>query len=242
MMKRIKEFKNHSQWIGRLLLANIVVVSLMFISSKRVENNHRSIIHYRQDQRSLENALTLNEAIASFNHYMHNLVKQYHLPHTTAQQEHDLINTELTFIDVATGPQANDVVPLPDVIELKATYKDYLQSLYPKHFATTSAEKTVPRKLAKKRIQAAVIATLVTKNKDNARLLWKQIKHSFVSHQLDGVTFLDDAGMPVVTEQDFNRVLHDTDAYVNKHFKTKKNSKPHGLVATLKNILIKKQS
>lgn len=180
--------------------------------------------------------MTLNEAVASFNHYMRALVKRRHLPHTKAQQNHDLINTELELIDYTKGPKDTDRVPLSYVIDLKAAYKDYLESLYPKQFAATAtAAKTITHQLAKKRIKAAAQAH----NQEHARSLWKQLKHDFVSHHLDAVTFLDDNGDPVITEQDFNQVLHDTEAYIHQHFKTKKNSKPHGIFAKIKSLFVK---
>lgn len=236
-MKRIRGLKNRSLLIRRLLLANIVVVSLLCISAKRapLDTNQHTLAHAH------DNLLTLDEATRSFRHYMRSLIKQTGLPHTTAQQNHDLINTELQLIDAATGPTPNDFIPLADLIELKQAYIWYLKALYPKQFAATRlAEYTIIRQLAKRRIQAEVLEILDTTDAKQAQSLWKQIKHSFVSHQLDLVTFLDDNNNPVITIQDFNRIQHNTILYVYKKFKTKTKSTTHGFIAKVKGFFSKK--
>lgn len=239
-MKRIWKLKNRSLLIRRLLVANIVIVSLLCISAKRAPKQKTRQQTLAQAHDTLS---TLSEATTSFDHYMRSLIKQRGLPHTTEEQVHDLKNTELELIDAATGPTPDDLVPLGDLIALKQAYRLYLHSIYPEQFeATTSAENTISRYLAKKRIQAEVFAILDTSDPKQAQSLWRQIKYSFVSHQLDHATFFDDNDIPVLTEQDFNQILHDTDAYVRKNFKTKNASIPGGFISKVNGFISKTKS
>lgn len=197
----------------------MAIALLIFVSTQS------SFVHGNPDAA----AMSLQDSMTGFEHYMRMLITTKKLPHSQDQQKRDLQNTNLQFVDmIGTQNLPDKLIPLSFVLELKSNYHEYLASLYPQQFSDQSTAQNIDRYQSKNQIKTAVLEILNVNNADQAKTLWKQIKRDLVIPHLNRVTFVDEDGVIVITHDDYNQILQDIRAYTRNRFGSK-----NGIAATL---------